>query len=360
MKYNLYRSTVPEEDLLTDAAIQLNYRFPKLNINIDYQGDWFFYRDYTVRNFILNHIGLDYYKSFGKDNRQAFYLGTDCQLRLNEEEYDIYNYTQLYGYANFHFDLAWMFVKTGYNFRHRGYANLSDLSNNRHFIFLQLNKSFATRTTLIIESNIGRKSFSGNEIIATTTTQRGGKGKGKMSGMYNQTVTTSSVQEVPALSQAVVLMRVAQSLHTKMGIYVQYRQQVSLTNETEFINSDRYYQDEELFDDPFSYESKHYSAQLTWMLPASMKLQIKGGRSSKKYISDQAYTSAQDTAGIGGRRIDAYGHVALNFSKDFMINKKGLKSLRFLFYFNYIDNKSNSYWYDYKNTIWGSGITWRF
>lgn len=360
---NLYRSPESEKDWLTDALIRLNYQFPNSHFNIHYQGNLLMYQDYTTRNFSYNTFGFNHRLSFGKDEKQNFYYGANSKFRLNNDEYIIYDYSQIYAYSNFRFNLDFMFIKTGYNFRYRNYSNISDLSNQRHSFFVQANKSFPTRTTLILESNIGHKSFTGTETITSTSTfsQEGkGKGKGKMSGNENQDITTTSALDIPSLSQAVVLTRITQSLHNHIGLYVQYRRQFSLTDETSFRNSDGYYQDEELFDDPFSYESESYSTQLTWMLPWSMKVQIGGVVTSKNYISDQAFISTQDTIASGGIRLDDYKQIHLNFTKIFFLNKNGLKSLHIMFYYNYIDNESNSYWYDYKNTISGGGIKWNF
>lgn len=360
---NLYRAPEPEKDWLTDASIQLNYQFPNTHFNIYYQGNLFIYQDYAARDFSLNAIGLNHHVSFGKEDKQKFYFGADAKFRLNDSDYNIYDYSQIYAYSNFRFNLDFMFIKTGYHFRYRDYSNISDLSNQRHSFFVQANKSFPTKTTLILETNIGHKSFEGTRIITSTTSvsQGGnGKGKGKMSGNDNQDVTTTSVLEIPSLSQAVVLTRITQSLHNNIGLYIQYRRQFSLTNETDFRNSDGYYQDEELFDDPFSYESESYSTQLTWMLPWSMKVQIGGAVTSKNYISDEAFISSQDSVASGGTRLDDYKRIHLNFTKIFFINKNWLKSLHIMLYYNYIDNESNSYWYDYKNTISGGGVKWSF
>ncbi|MCD6116293.1 hypothetical protein J7K93_04695, partial [bacterium] len=162
-----------------------------------------------------------------------------------------------------------------------------------------------------------------------------------------------------ALSHFVFLTRVTQSLFSKMGVYVQYRQQISLTKETDFVNADGFYQDEEIFDDPFSYESKGWSSQLTWMISRSVKIQIRGAVTSKNYISEQAYVSAEDTLASGGSRSDNMQTFNVNFTKTFYVNKKGLKNFQFYMNYYYIENSSNSFWYDYKNSVIGAGIKWQ-
>ncbi len=347
---NLFRSPEPQSDLLSDIGIKLNYEPQNSNINYYYNGDFFSYQNNSLRNFYTHSLGVNAFNSFGRDKKQNFYWGADLTLRLNNDEYNYYNYNQFFAYGTFRFDLDWAFLKSGYNFRYRGYSNLPELTNYRHFLFLQLNRSFATRTTIILEADLGYKSFAGQDAFFES---RRGMGR-----RMDNTTTTSP--QIPSLSQAVFLARISQSLHPKLGLFVQYRKQISLTSQTSFVNSDGYYQDEELFDDPFSYESSVYSSQLTWMMPWSMKLQLGGAFASKSYISELAYTSAEDSVAQGGPRLDDRSNLYLNLSKTVHFNKNWLEALHFNLNYSYIKNTSNSYWYDYKNTIWGGGIQWSF
>ncbi len=351
---NLFRSPDPVSDLLTDVSANLSYRSDNSNINYYYNGSWFLYQENTLRNFSSHGFGFNYFNPFGQDDKHNFYLGADWTLRSNGDEYSYYDYNQLFGYTNFNLDLDWAFIKSGYNFRYRNYSNLPDLTNYRHFIFLQANKSFDSRTTIILETDLGYKSFGGLNVFSNTA--GGGRGSGRMSNASTRT----TVSEIPSLSQAILLARITQSLHDNVGIFVQYRRQFSLTDETSFINSDGYYQDEELFDDPFSYESESYSTQLTWILPWTTILKVGGASISKNYISEQAYVSSADTLGLGGTRTDDRINYNITISKTYNLNMNWLKALHLNLDYSYIKSESNSYWYDYKNAVYGGGLQWNF
>ena len=127
-----------------------------------------------------------------------------------------------------------------------------------------------------------------------------------------------------------------------------------------YVNSDSYFQDEELFDDPFSYESSAFSSKLTLILPKSANLQIGGSINHKNYIAEQAFLSVDDTLGIGGIRIDDKKSIYFNFSKTFYLNKKRLNSLKTYSNYSYIVNESNSFWYNYKNNSIGVGVLLNF
>jgi hypothetical protein len=275
-------------------------------------------------------------------------------MRFDNEIYNYYDYRQIYVYSNIRFDLGAFFLKAGYNLRYRDYINLSYLTNLRHYGYAQINMPFKTRTTLIIEADVGQKSFAGQEIYTTSTS---GGGYGRHS---NTNGTTSVTTYVPSLSHFILLGRIAQSLHETIGLYIQYRQKINLGNSFSLNNVEGFYQDEELFDDPFSYESKGISSQITWMMPWSMRLQIGGNLIDKNYISEQAYISPEDTLASGGLRIDDQTYYFLNFSKSFFLNKSWLNVLKVNFYFNYIENNSNSFWYNYTNRVLGGGIQWIF
>ncbi len=351
---NLFRSPEPVSDVLSNVGLTLAYRPQDSGMKFYYDGSFFMYNDFSERNFSLQALGLNSFSAFGSNDQHGFYWGTDLTMRFNGLEYKYYDYTQLYAYANLNFDLNFMFLKSGYNFRYRSYSNLPDLSNYRHYAFVQLNKSFATRTTLILEADLGHKSFAGIDLY--TPGSDGGRGRG---GMWSSSVATVT-STIPSMTQAVLLARITQSLHTKVGLFVQYRKQISLTSQADYQNTDGYFQDEELFDDPFSYESDALSTQLTWVLPWTMKLKIGGGSINKTYISEQAYTSAEDTVGLGGIRSDKGNNFFVSLNKTFYLKKNWLDALSVDVHYKYIRNESNSYWYDYKNAMLGAGIAWKF
>jgi hypothetical protein len=351
---NLYHSPEAVKDWLTDMDIRLSYIPKESPFTFYYDGNLFMYTENSPRNFMLNSVGLNFVKPFGPDEIHTAYMGGDWTLRSNGEDYIIYNYYQLTAYANLNFDLDFLFLKTGYNLRYRRYENIPELTNTLHTGFVQVNKSFPTRTTFILEGGLGYKSFAGQDAYSST-----GRGYGRGYSQMYSVPDTSSADPI-SLSQAVLLARVSQSLHDKIGIFVQYRRQFSLTDQTDYLNSDQYFQDEELFDDPYSFESKGYSTQLTWMMPWSVKLQLGGGWTSKDYISEQAYLSAEDSVGLGGSRKDTYRNQFVTLSKTIAVNKNWLTSLQLNLNYIYIRNTSNSYWYDYKNNMIGGGLQWNF
>jgi len=360
---NVFRSPIPVEDVITDLDLDLGYRFTNSNFHIYYNANLIFYQNLKERNLSLHRIGLSYFKPFGNEDRHTFFIGANGLARFDGVEYQEYDYNQLYTYANIRFDFDYLFLKVGYNFRYRDYTNLPELNNLQHYVFLQANKSFETRTTLILEADLGYKSFTSHVYFTTnkqTSDSSGGSGQGPggPSSGFSFPVTVSA--DIPPMSHVIIIARIAQSIFDQMGVYFQYRKQINLSNQITSVSGSAFYQDEELFDDPFSYESQGLSTQLTWMMPWSLRLQLGGSYIDKNYIEEIAFTSIDDSVGSGGSRIDNQENLYFNLTKTFSVKKNWLNTLLINFYIGYTLNKSNSYWYKYENRIIGGGVQWRF
>ena len=353
---NLYRSPEPIQDILSSIKLGLNYQDTESNIRLYNNTNLILYKNTFDRNFIMNNTGLNKSIKISEKSNSNINLGGNWTLRINKDDYNYYNYSQLSGYANFQIFSDIVLIKGGYSYRWRNYQNWPDLSNHLHNIFFQLNKSFPTRTTIIAETSFGNKSFTGQDLFSTIGTS--GRGHGRWTD--GTTTTTNTISEQLSTSQVNIVLRLTQSLHEKAGIYFQYRKQISIDDSTSYRNFDDYYQDDELFDDPFTYESDSYSTQLTLMLPKSTKLLIGGSLSSKNYISEPAYSTADDTVGIGELRLDNQTNYFIDLSKTLSINKNWINSIKLNLYYSHTFNESNSYWYNYKNTSLGGGIQWSF
>jgi hypothetical protein len=363
---NLFRSPQAEKDIFTNFGLALKYELEKPGLTLRYSPDFFIYKENILRNFSQHSFEFDYFK-MASSGKIYLFAGTTAKFRKNKTEYDYYNYNQVNAYLNSRMDLAYLFLRVGYNYRYRNYPNFTDISNSIHQFFIQANRSLPSKTTLIFEAGLGNKRFSQFETVESIlqtyseTKGYGGKGKGRQTGTTDTSyVVVAETISPPSLNQATFLLRVTQSLYRKAGIFIEYRKQISLTDETEFRNVNTYVQDEELFDDPYSYESDAMQTRLTWLLPWSTKMILGHEFTSKHYISEQAYVSETDTAASGGNRTDQNHSTYFTLLKTFRISKSRLKMIEIPFRFFLLRNTSNSYWYDYNNALFSTGIHFRF
>ena len=356
---NLFRTpdSIKVQDVLSTFTLGLRYNESESKFQFYNNTNLMVYKNNSIRNFLINNAGLNKSIPLNENSSSNINLGVNWSLRVNQDDYNYYNYSQLSGNANFQLSTDIILIKGGYSYRWRNYPNWPDLSNYLHNVHIQLNKSFPTRTTVIAEAGFGNKSFFGQDTFTTTTNT--GHGSGRWANNTSTSIT-NTISERLSTSQVNIILRLTQSLHEKAGIYFQYRKQISLDDETSYRNFDDYYQDNELFDDPFTYESDSYSSQLTIILPKSTKLLLGGSMASKKYISELAYSTADDSVGIGVQRFDDYTNYFIDLSKTFNINKNWVNAIKLNLYYSHAYNESNSYWYKYKNISWGGGIQWSF
>lgn len=349
---NIYLSPEKTGDLIQDLDLTLNYTFRDSATTLYYNADFLSYIYNPVRNILLNKAGLRYMKDFGKEKEHYFYMGGYFQDRRNTDTYYFYDYQQAYLYANLRFSLNRTFLKMGYNFRYRRYENIMELTNFQNYAYLQLNQTFRTRTSLFLEADLGFKSFF---KTITYTPVAGGDGNGGNSGIQYAVVE----EQIPNLNHLVVLFRVAQALHDRVGMNVQYRGQFSMNDESR-VNSGSYFEDEELFDDPFSYTSHGLSSKLTIVLPKHMYIQAGGGITLKDYISETSYISAEDSTGMGDFRADTRINAFLKLSKVFYLKPGWIDSINPYLSYSYIDNRSSSYWYNYNYHYLVLGFAFNF
>jgi len=349
---NIYLSRDKAGDLINDVELSLEYTLKDTATTFFYDVDYLAYSRYNERNILLNKAGIRYTNDFGEEKQNWIYLGSYVTHRYNTDEYFYYDFLQSYSYANFRFRLDKTFLRAGYNFRYRRYGNIMELTNYQHYAFFQLSRSFRTRTTLLAEADWGFKSFYSSTVTTTTPT---GNGSGP-GGSIENTVTE---EQIPSMSHLIVLFRIAQSLHDRVGIYVQYRGQFSM-NDDSWINSDSFYQDEELFDDPFSYTSNGVSSRLTVILPGSLSMRAGGGINLKDYISEKSYTDAENYPASGALRRDVRSNAYIQISKTWDLKPAWITSVNPYLNYSYVNNQSNSYWYDYNYNYLTLGVRLTF
>jgi hypothetical protein len=345
---NIFLSPIPVSDLVSLFNLNLRYQPETANLSFFYNGNMLLYRQQQTYNSTLHYGGLDYFKTFGNSDKNSLYLGSALTLKSNQATYDTYNYQQFYLYANLRYLFNTFIFKTGYNFRYRNYSNYNEISNTRHYLFAQINKSFDSGTSVLVETDLGYKQYPNQGSIYSAAL---GRGKGR-----NQTLQPSGLN----YTQIILLTRFSQSLHPKIGLNLQYRKQIDPVKDQKMISAVDYTQNDELYDDPFSYESNELSSQLTWILPLRFKLVTYGKYATKSYHNQAAYTSPVDEIGEGKDRFDHRQSVSLAIYKNIYVNKNWVKSVQFMVNYRYIKNDSNSYWYRYTNGIYYFDVSWRF
>ena len=152
----------------------------------------------------------------------------------------------------------------------------------------------------------------------------------------------------PSTSQIRAWINVGQSIADGTGVSVKYLQRWNPGNRGAAMTggSVDFIGEEELFDDPYSYESSEITIRLTQLLPWSMQAQIAGYYYNKNY--PYPYTLDYSTAGTENRK-DIRRGAWLTLNKAFPGDWFMFKGVRLTMTYVYTLNSSNNIFDDYNS-----------
>jgi hypothetical protein len=365
---NPFRLPEQQESWISSFTIEIQRDFG--NFFINYHGSYNYFEAIDVRNFYWHLAGIGF-------NSQKTKYGINVEQRVNQTDYNIYNYSMLTGYFNQQFQFAkfnWLWSNgASYN----DYSELSQLNNWEINSNIRIHRTFPSRTTLMGGTEIYYKRYTNSEqtlAIDTTNNQimasilgngKGGSGSGRHGmigsggGYFSSTVYANF--EVPSISQIRLWGRLAQSLTSSTGIAVQYNYQDLLSESARFVTgiSYNYNEESEIFDDPMGYKSSSIGGELTQLLFGGMILKSAYYFKDKRYVSQGIYTDAETYDG-SSLRSDINKTFWIYLQKRVGINFRGGSDLVLKFKYQWINNQSNSYWYDYSNQQVSLGLEFQF
>lgn len=355
---NLYRSPQKTGDWLSNFAVGLVYEHPNLPFSFSFVPEYNWYKDHAQQNFAFVNASVEYYPFLDKNETWQFYASLDWTTRLNKEKYNFYDYQQYQISLALFRDGDFALNQWTYQLQWRNFDQNDALSSVSNYFNWQFNKPLPTRTTLI--ANVGLASrYYENQIryIVINDTLDWSNWRGRRHFQLPPRIITRTIpvnSDPVNLNQLQCSIRLAQNILPTLGAYLQYRKSFDLASSGLFQNYASYLGDDELFDDPLSYLNNEWSSQITWLMPARWKLQLHSSYNRKSYLKETAFISENDPTGSGNLRKDAKIDCALNLSKKFTVKDKWTLNLDGQIY--YVQNQSNSYWFDYTNLIWGLNL----
>lgn len=365
---NTFRNYESIPDVISQPDIILYHTVPNQygSLNFFYKGSASFFQEYSVRQYFHHSFGITGSFVFSPAAPRLTY-GIQAGGRFNREEYNYYDYQNIDAHGDAVFDNHEMYTfSLGTRFRRRTYRYLPEFSNNELTAHMKAGFYLKTHSTVIIQAQAGYKSFIEEEIDAASVEEmdwssRGmGRGKGRNGGTSEAAGSSSGDVRVVNPGNSVFQLagsaRAAQSLGSKTGIAIIYRMQRNQSGSGRVLTGqDAGYEiNDDLFDDPYSYDLDELSAELTRILPLQIRLQLSAAYSSKSY--DRPVYNGDGTVIEGVSRTDEVGVYAGAVKKTFPL-RKVLTSITFSFTFMVIDNASNDPYYQYENRITAIGLT---
>ncbi len=361
-EYNSNPFRLPENDGSYDQISELAFGIQKewSEAALQYYGTYGRFNLNSPRNFYWHQLHL------GGGDSTAWYLSVDN--RINRTEYNIYDYVTGSGGIQRVSSAGGFLLHWGGRLSVNAFQHLSELNNVLVNGTLSANRSFQTRTSLIGALAVNYKRYLNQDATLQATEestaaslaslkilQGFGPGNGQGSGPSQR--YSAAATDVPAVAQIMLSFRVAQSLMNSTGLALQYSQRISLNSSDRSVAGllPGSTEESQIFDDPLGYQGPTFGVELTQLLPASMKIKAAAYLQRKNYISQGVYLNSEeyDQATL---RNDDHRTAWLTLEKVWDSDFLGGSGLTWALNYQWTDNTSNSYWYQYRNHYISTGI----
>ncbi|MFZ1731779.1 MAG: hypothetical protein WBQ23_15885 [Bacteroidota bacterium] len=405
---NMFHNYSASESASTDLTLMYGYFPEDANWALNYAGALTSFSQYPDRFYATNTFGASWSIPYGTDEVNSISLLGVGSMRLDKEDYSLYDYSQMLATLSIKQQVVGDIPLTlSYRARYRNYPNFGELSYLEHFASIGSMINFETRTSIRVQADYGYKDYSTttNSDPALSSSgftapvsgltvdgggnggggNGGGNGSGSGSGGGSSSGNGSGngngsgrmdlggngqgggmessveylVYEIPSTSQLSAWVNVGQGITDGTGISLRYLQRWNLTDRgrafvggaVDFIG------EEELFDDPYSYESNEATLTLTQVLPWTMKLKVGGYFIHKTY----SYPSTLDYTdpAVPTRADDRMGGW-LTVSKSIAGDWLFFNGLNLSLGYVYLRNQSNTSYYDYSSNSLSFGISTDF
>jgi len=356
-EYNTNPFAFPEaeDDQISRFSLGLQKDWAK--VSAQYFGSYHMFYQNSDRSFYWQQFFMS-----GGDSTSWSFL---AENRLNRPEYIIYDYLTLRAGINHNHlvkDFLWRFSG---GVALNNFFEIQDINNLIFNVYTSVQRSFFTRTSFIGTAALNYKYYL-QEIPPVDSVQvfmqslsqlhqgggqgpgHGGPGEG---GGYQVYVPSS---EQRGLTQLLLTLRIAQALTSSTGLAVQYQTSINFNEDDRSVTGliYGYSTESQIFDDPMGYESNMFGSELTQLLPYQMSVKAAGYYQQKKYVAQGIYQDA-DNYNQSLLREDIYRTVWATLEKRFSVWDSGLA---LQLNFQWINNSSNSYWYDYESQFFSLGL----
>lgn len=281
---NINNSSLRTEDRIGQLSLTAAYEWDKeyTTTQFSYEGNLSYFTRVLDRTFHDHTVAIKQSRLLGRQGSTDLTLGSSYGLRANRETYSFYDHRQLSFFGNLKFRVAENVTgKTGYTFRTLTFSQLPDFNYFEHFGFAQASLALPTKTTIILEGDLGWKVYESSNIDTT--------GVAVMGGRRNRQTDAST----PSVTQLIGVLRVGQSISDMTGISLTATYLLNVQKENRYLSSSYgIVTDDELFDDHYAYEGPHGNIMLSHLVSENLVLRLSGGVHAKLYSDRPAFNLA--------------------------------------------------------------------
>jgi hypothetical protein len=328
---NIFNNYLNESDFINAFSGELGYDFEsEQNIfEIYYIVFLNRYYKYTDKSTVIHKAGLvDTYLFSENDN--PLNVGLNYTVRINKEDYYIYDFNQISAYANYMHSISESNkIQLGVIGNRVDYENFSLFSHYQLKAFLRSINSFESRTSITAAAEIDQK-------------------------IYIEKMESEGLAD--EVLQAKLYLQLGQGITDNLGLsaYAFLRNNISGGNRY-FNTVDYIYYEEELFNDIYSNEGIETGLTLSYLFLANIMGKISGRYEIRNYTD----LPAADENGNELNELRQDNQYSAGASLEFGLGEI-LSGLYLSLNYNYIKNISNDYYYDYNNQIYAITLGFDF
>lgn len=338
---NPFRNNNGQEEIVNFVQPSITFKPFKSEFYLGYSFGYSRFRNLSDRSYYYNSAELNYAFRLAVDTTddENIFLGASYMKSSNNSDDGLYSYDSYSVFANGKYFLSDnLLFSAGYGLSGKNYPALYDLSYMVNAGFTRFSLFLETKTSLFLEFQIGNKAYSIANPTLEIVDMNGGMMGGKRLIQKTNYIKTN-------ITQLRIMPKVSQSVFEGVGMNVHYMWRKNLDRNSaislsEFIYSD----DEDLWDDPFSFESNEIGSELTIKMPWKSVLKLSAEQSYRNYSENLAET------GTVSQRKDTRTELWFGLTKEFtdlpLINtiETGIEFMRIM-------NHSNESAFGYNNNI---------
>jgi hypothetical protein len=328
---NIFNNYLNESDFINAFTGEVGYDLEseQNNFEIYYTGFFNRYYEYADKSTTIHKFGAVNTYLFS-ENDNPFNVGLNYTVRINKEDYYIYDFNQISAYANYMHSISESNkIQLGVIGNRIDYENFSLFSHYQLKAFLRSINSFESRTSLTAAAEIDQK-------------------------VYIEKMQSEGLSD--EVLQAKLYLQLAQGITDNLGLgaYAFFRNNLSGGNRY-FNTTDYIYYEEELFNDIYSNEGIETGLTLSYLFLPNIMGKISGRYEIRNYTD----LPAADENGSELDEMRQDNQYSGGASLEFGLSEI-LSGLYLALNYNYIKNTSNDYYYDYSNQIYAITLGFDF
>jgi hypothetical protein len=328
---NIFNNYLGASDFINTFSGEIGYDFEseQNNFELYYIGFLNRYYEYADKSTTIHKFGaVNTYLFSEYDN--PLNVGINYTVRINKEDYYIYDFNQVSAYANYMHSISGSNkIQIGVIGNQIDYENFSLFSHYQLKAFLKSINSFESRTSLTLAAEIDQKIY--------------------IEKMQNQGLADEVLQSK-------IYLQLGQGITDDLGLSAYAFLRNNLSGGNRYFNTTNYiYYEEELFNDIYSNEGIETGITLSYLFVPNIMGRLAGVYEIRNYTD----LPAADEEGNDLNELRKDDQFTAGASLEFGLSEI-LSGLYLSLNYNFINNSSNDYYYDYTNQIYALTLGFDF